>query len=100
MMLAMQYDFLEGVLRSIFCIAIVFLILGILMFIVWLFKFIKVKPEEKEDPEPEMLPVPAKKFGLEDIKDDDMMAAALVAAIDARETTQQDVVVKSIKEIK
>ena len=37
---------------------------------------------------------------MEDIKDDDMMAAALVATIDYHEETGENVRVVSIKEIK
>jgi hypothetical protein len=44
-------------------------------------------------------PQPRPSLKLEDIKDDDMMAAALVATIDYYEETKQDVRVVSIKQI-
>ena len=43
---------------------------------------------------------PKPQIKLEDITDEDMMAAVLVATIDYHEETQQDVKVVSVREIK
>jgi len=94
------YTVWEGFLDSIFCIVVVYAMLYLLTLVVRPFKYIKGKPEAQE---PEEAPAPApeaKTFGIEDIKDEDMMVAALVASIDARETLKTDVVIKSVKEIK
>ena len=97
MTLALQYNFGAGILLSIFCIVIVYSILFLITLAVSPLKYLKVK-EPVQVPEPELEPV--KPFGIEDIKDEDMMVAALVASIDCRETTHQDVHVTSVKEIK
>ena len=63
------------------------------------------KPKQKEVEAPKAAPVkqaaaPKKAISLADIKDEEMMAAALVATIDYHEETKEDVRVVSIKEIK
>lgn len=85
------------------CILIVFAMLALLWGIVSLFKFIAPKPKkEKEQAKEEATPVSQTKQGikLEDIKDDDMMVAALIATIDYHDEIKQDVRVVSIKELK
>jgi hypothetical protein len=68
-----------------------------------LFEFIKggnKKVEEAPAPVPVVSAQQTRpSIKLEDIKDDDMMAAALVATIDYYEETKQDVRVVSIKQI-
>jgi len=98
MILALQYDFGKEILISIVCILVVYAMLYLLTLCVRPLKFLKDKPEKVE--EDFTSPEPQKAFGMEDITDEDMMVAALVAAIDCRETTHTDVQVKSIKEIK
>ena len=84
------------------CIAIVFLMLLLLCVIVKAFKFIPNKKETKKEPVSKPQPVvstPQKAFTMEDIKDEDMMVAALVATIDYHNETNEDVRVVSIKQI-
>lgn len=103
MILALQYSFLEGVLKSIVCIAVVYAMLFLLSYVLRALKPLAALIEgKKPEPKPEETPVvPTQKpFSVEDIKDDDMMAAILVAAIDYRETTKQEPNVVSAKEIK
>lgn len=83
------------------CMVIVFLMLALLWGIVSLFKYIT--PKESADEENNDLPevTEAKQaIKLEDITDDDMMAAALVASIDYHNEIKEDVRVVSIREIK
>lgn len=99
MMFALAYDFGEGLLESLFCIVIVFAILFLITLAVDPLKKIgkKAAVPVPQAAEPET-PAP-KAFGIEDIKDEDMMVAALVAAIDARQTLKTDMIVKSVKEV-
>lgn len=89
----------DALLMSIICILIVFLILIIISLIVSLFKFKKqIAPSSPNA----LAPTTSTDTNilLEDIKDPDMMAAALVASIDYHEEIKEDVKIKSIKEIK
>lgn len=89
-------------LTALICIIIVFLMLALIWGIVSLFKFFPTKKKvEKVNATSEAgAPVAAKKaFTMADIKDDDMMAAALVATIDYHNETDQNVRVVSIKQI-
>lgn len=100
---AYYIDFVQALLVAGVCILIVFGILMLLWGLVSLLKF--VAPKAKEDPKPVAAPAPVqvaprKAISLADIKDEEMMAAALVATIDYHEETQEDVRVVSIKEIK
>lgn len=96
----------EAAIVSVVCILIVFSMLALLWLIVSLLKHINKlnKPKAKEEAKQEQVNVapvlPKQPLKLEDIKDDDMMAAALVATIDYHEETKEDVRVVSIKEIK
>lgn len=96
------YSVLEGIRDSVFCILVVYGMLFLLSLTIRPLKWIKVREEKGDDEEAAETPAaPAPKpFGIEDIKDEDMMVAALVASIDARETTKTDMVVKSVKEIR
>lgn len=100
---AYYIDFGQAVLVAIVCIAIVFSMLLLLWGIVSLFKFIAPK-QKQQQVQPKAAPAakaPVKKaISLADIKDEEMMAAALVATIDYHEETKEDVRVVSIKEIK
>ena len=84
------------------CIAIVFLMLILLCLIVSAFKYLPSKKEEKKEtvvkPQP-VVSAPQKAFTMEDIKDEDMMVAALVATIDYHNETNEDVRVVSVKQI-
>lgn len=94
-------SFLEGLSVTATCVLIVFAMLIILALAVALFQFIKGGDKKVEEaPTPVVsAPQPKPSLKLEDIKDDDMMAAALVATIDYYEETKQDVRVVSIKQI-
>ncbi len=84
------------------CIAIVFLMLVLLCLIVSLFKYLPKKNENKKETVAKPLPVvsaPQKAFTMADIKDEDMMVAALVATIDYHNETKEDVRVVSVKQI-
>lgn len=89
----------QTLLIALVCIVIVFLMLALLWGIVSLFKFLpKPKEKVKEDKKPQANDVkPALK--IEDIKDEDMMVAALVASIEYRNEVKEDVRVVSIKEL-
>ncbi len=83
------------------CVLIVFLMLILLALVVAAFEFFKPKKAEAvQTPvaEPVTYTQPSS-LKLEDIKDEDMMVAALVATIDYHEETKQDVRVVSIKQI-
>ena len=88
----------DAALVTLVCIIIVFLMLALLWGIVTLLKF--VAPKEKPVQQQASATKAEKALTMEDIKDDDMMAAALVATIDYHEETGENVRVVSIKEIK
>jgi Na+-transporting methylmalonyl-CoA/oxaloacetate decarboxylase gamma subunit len=93
---------LGDVLFSLVAIAIVFLVLALLVIIVSLMSKINFEGKKKaEVAAPVAQPVaPQKKFSAEDIKDEDMMVAALVATVDfIEETKKTDARVVSIKQI-
>jgi sodium pump decarboxylase gamma subunit len=93
----------EGALYSILAIAMVFAILLIIIGVTYLvfkitglFDLKKELDEAKKAKESAYAPAPS---GEVTIKDDDMMAAVLVATIDYRLTHKSDVRVVSVKEI-
>lgn len=92
----------EAGIVAVICVAIVFAMLALLWLIVSLLKFVNKlnKPKKVEEAPAPVVAAPKQPIKLEDIKDDDMMAAALVATIDYHEETKEDVRVVSIKEIK
>ena len=94
----------EGALYSVLAIAMVFAILLIIIGVTYLvfkitglFDLKKELDEAKKAKESASAPAPS---GEVTIKDDDMMAAVLVATIDYRLTHKSDVRVVSVKEIK
>ncbi len=93
----------EGALYSVLAIAMVFAILLIIIGVTYLvfkitglFDLKKELDEAKKAKESASAPAPS---GEVTIKDDDMMAAVLVATIDYRLTHKSDVRVVSVKEI-
>jgi glutaconyl-CoA/methylmalonyl-CoA decarboxylase subunit delta len=82
---------------SLFSIIIVFAILSIITLVVQSLQYIHDKPKTIIKIEPKAI---KKSISIEDIKDEDMMVAALVAAIDYQNMTQGDVKIVSIREIK
>lgn len=94
-------NFAEGAVVTVICILIVFLMLALLFGVTSLIKYVnKKKAENVEEQKPIVQEQPKKSFTMDDIKDDDMMAAALVATIEYHNETKKDVRVVSIKEIK
>ena len=90
---------LNDLLFSLVAIAIVFIVLALLVLIVSLMSKIKFKEAKKEAPATPVV-APQKKFTIDDIKDEDMMVAALVATADfIEETKKTDVRVVSVKQI-
>ena len=98
---AKYMTFAEAGIVAVVCMAIVFGMLALIAGIISLFKFIAPKEEAKPVVKPNAPQVQAARpaLKLEDIKDEDMMAAALVATIDYHEETKEDVRVVSIKQI-
>ena len=87
---------------AVVCIIIVFGMLALLWGIVSLFKYIPSKQENAQPAKQEVKqPVvqQQKAFTMDDIKDEDMMVAALVATIDYHNETKEDVRVVSVKQI-
>lgn len=82
------------------CVLIVFLMLILLALVVAAFEWFK--PKKSEPVEEVVQPAnyaQSSSLKIEDIKDEDMMVAALVATIDYHEETKEDVRVVSIKQI-
>lgn len=95
--------FLKGLVISVIAMAIVFLILLLICLLVNLLKVIGgvAKSDKKAESANEFIPATAEKksFSSEDIKDDDMMAAILVATVDYVSETKEDARVVSAKQI-
>ena len=100
MILTEDMTFPEGLLFSLVAIAIVFLVLAILVLSISLLSKFKFKDDKKEKVAAPVVSAPQKKFSVDDIKDEDMMVAALVATADfIEETKKTDARVVSIKQI-
>ena len=93
--------FSEACLVALVCIIIVFGMLALLWAVVSAFKLVvpKEKAVTKETKPAAVVVAPQKAFTAADIKDEDMMVAALVASIDYREETKENVRVVSVKQI-
>ncbi len=91
-MIHIAYALADGLFISIFSIVIVFLILLLISVVIQSLQRLKEKPKLIEEP------VNEKILSIEDITDEDMMVAALVASIDYQKLTKGDVKVTSIKE--
>lgn len=94
-MITIYISFPEGITISIFSMLIVFLILFFISMVIESLKHIELKEKK-----PVIVQEVKKKISIEDIKDEDMMVAALIASIDYQQVTKGDVQVVSIKEIK
>ena len=96
-------SFLDGLSVTAICVLIVFAMLILLALAVALFEFIKggnKKVEEAPAPAPVVsAQQPRPSIKLEDIKDDDMMAAVLVATIDYANEIKEDVHLVSVREL-
>ncbi len=100
---AKYMSFAEAGIVAVVCMSIVFGMLALIAGIISLFKFITPKEKQTETPVQKSVTSQAQvarpALKLEDITDEDMMAAALVATIDYHEETKEDVRVVSIKQI-
>lgn len=82
---------------TLICMLTVFIVLYLITMIIGLFKFIQIKQVNKDEIKSE---IPTEKsLQIEDIKDEDMMVAAIVATIDYSNDTKKDIRLKSIKQI-
>lgn len=94
-------SFIDSLSITAICVLIVFSMLILLALVVAAFQLFNKKApvqEVVEDVAPVQYAQPSS-LKLEDIKDEDMMVAALVATIDYHEETKEDVRVVSIKQI-
>ena len=93
--------FADACIVALVCIAIVFSMLALLWAVVAAFKIVvpKEKAEVKENKPVAVSNAPQKAFTAADIKDEDMMVAALIASIDYQEETKENVRVVSVKQI-
>lgn len=93
-----NFNLMDGVELSLFAMLVVFIILVILQFIVYAFKFL---PRELKEKAPDVRPVhprhPANKD--QDGADEDEMVAMLTASALAKEEFKGNVRIKSIKRI-
>ena len=94
----------DSALVALVCVIIVFSMLALLWFIISMFKYIAPKENQQvvKQVAPKAAPVvtaPQKAFTAADIKDEDMMVAALIASIDYQEETKENVRVVSVKQI-
>lgn len=95
-------NFGEACLFALFSILVVFVILILITLIISLMAKLKLtdKKEVKQVVKPVEQPVVTRKTTkLEDIKDDDMMAAVLVATIDYANEIKEDVHLVSVREL-
>ena len=96
-----EVSFIDSLSITAICVLIVFSMLILLALVVASFQLFNKKApvqEVVEDVAPVQYAQPSS-LKLEDIKDEDMMVAALVATIDYHEETKEDVRVVSIKQI-
>ena len=94
--------FIDGLIPSLVCILIVFAILITIYLIVALlnkFKALDAKTEEVKKPETKTNTQSFERTKIEDIEDDDMMAAVLVATIDYRNEIKEDVRLIRVRKI-
>ena len=92
-----NFSVADGLTPTIISILIVFAVLVIIILCVNLLKL--ANKEGKTVVEEKQVEAPKKAFTIEDITDEDMMAAALVATIDYASETKKDVRLLSIKQI-
>jgi len=98
-----EWSFIESLLVSLVAIAFVFLILLIIVLCISamqkLFFSNKTKKEPAAPVKKTVAPVAKKEVKNTEIKDEDMMVAALIATIDYANETKKDVRLVSIKQI-
>lgn len=96
--------FVDGLLPSLICIILVFIILAVVMAIVMVLNHIKISKKNINNSEVTKIKnanvSPANKtMKLEDIKDEEMMVAVLIATIDYRKETKKDVRLINVKQV-
>ncbi len=92
-------SFVDGLLFSLVAILIVFIVLILIILCVTLLSKIKFK-ENTKAPAATQVAQSAKKITIDDIKDEDMMVAALIATAEfVEETKEKDARLVSIKQI-
>ena len=94
--------FVDGLIPSLVCIIVVFAVLALIMGILYILNAVKPKiKEEKESVPTTPSPLENSKTTtkMEDIKDEDMMVAVLIATIDYRNEIKQDVHLVNVKQI-
>lgn len=91
-----NFSILDGLTPALIAILIVFAVLVVIILCVNLLKLANKKEESVEEKQVE---APKKPFTIEDITDEDMMVAALIATIDYASETKKDVRLVSIKQI-
>lgn len=90
----------EGALFSIVAILIVFIVLVLIIACVTLLSKVKFKEKEVKQTVAPVMAASTKKLTIDDIKDEDMMVAALVATAEyVEETKEKDARLVSIKQI-
>lgn len=92
-MMKILITLIEGISISVFSILVVFLILVFISYVIQSLKHIQIKEKKPVIEEIQ------KRLSIEDIKDEDMMVAALIASIDYQQIVKGDCKVVSIKEI-
>ncbi len=99
---ARYITFVDACLVAFVCMLIVFLMLALLWGVVALFKYIAPKETSKKEVakvQNQVVNAPQKVFTIDDIVDEDMMVATLVASIEYRNETHNNVRVVSVKQI-
>ena len=99
---ARYITFADACLVALVCMIIVFLMLAFLWGVVALFKYLAPKASNEKVNTKEnntIVNTPKKIFTIADITDDDMMVATLVATIEYRNETHENVRVVSVKQI-
>ncbi len=91
-----NFSVLDGLTPALIAILIVFAVLVVIILCVNLLKLANKKEENVEEKQVE---VSKKPLTIEDITDEDMMVAALIATIDYASETKKDVRLVSIKQI-
>ena len=90
----------DGTIFSFIAIFIVFAILIFIVLVVNLMAKFKLGNKKQEEVKPQPVAVPSKKITIDDIKDEDMMVAALIATAEfVEETKETDARLVSIRQI-
>lgn len=95
-----EIGFVDGLLFSLVAILIVFVVLLIIIMCVYLMSKFKFKDKKKQEIANKTTSTQTKKLTIEDIEDEDMMVAALIATAEfVEETKEKDARLVNIKRI-